>query len=77
MTWKKSTFCSAGACVEVAWERSSFCGNATCVEVAGDGDRVLLRDGKLGDASPVISFSPAEWASFLELAAGVPVPLRS
>lgn len=52
----------------VTWTRSSFCGPGHCVEVAEDGGRVLLRDGKLGDTSPVIEFTRPEWAAFLEVA---------
>lgn len=55
----------------MAWVRSSFCSGGHCVEVAPAGGRVLLRDSKLGDASPVIEFTRAEWAAFLELAAGL------
>lgn len=48
-----------------AWRKSSFCnGAAGCVEVAplADGS-VALRDSK--DAgSPVLVFTPSEWAAF-------------
>lgn len=57
-----------GACVEVAWRRSSYCANGACVEVSTGDGRVLVRDSKLGDESPVIEFTPSEWRSFLVVA---------
>jgi hypothetical protein len=36
-----------------------------CVAVELDGDRVLVTDTKLGAASPVLAFTPLEWASLL------------
>lgn len=50
------------------WVRSSFCSGGQCVEVGegGSGGNVLMRDGKLGDASPLLSFSPQAWAAFLD-----------
>lgn len=78
LTWKRSTACTGGACVEVAWSRSSFCANGACVEVAfskssysggngcvevgHDDGRVLVRDSKNPDAEP-ISFQRTEWMS--------------
>lgn len=64
--WRKPGACTGTAnCVEVAWQRSADCGDSVnCVEVAGDGGNVLVRDGKLGDGSPVLSFNPGEWAAF-------------
>ncbi len=52
------------------WRRSSYCANGACVEVA-DGcstidPRVLVRDGKSGDLSPRLSFTPAAWSTFLD-----------
>lgn len=49
------------------WRKSSFCnGAATCVEVAPlpDGS-VGVRDSKLGDDSPLLSFTPTEWVAFV------------
>ncbi len=54
--------CSSGSCVEVGWV--SACGSGSCVEVSHLGDRVLVRDSKLGEESPVIEFTPAGWRSF-------------
>jgi hypothetical protein len=52
---------------DLRWFKSSHSGgNDTCVEVAlrPEGS-ALLRDGTLGDTSPVLRFSPAAWRSFL------------
>lgn len=34
MTWRKSTRCSGGGCIEIGWRRSTRCGGGECVEVA-------------------------------------------
>lgn len=84
LTWRRSTFCATGACVEVAWTQSSFCSNGACVqigwrrstdcasnaclEVAHADGRVLLRDSKLAE-SPVIEFTPSGWRGFCTVAA--------
>lgn len=51
---------------ELRWRTSSFTDNGTCVEVADlpDGGR-LVRDTKLGDASPVLQYTAAEWRAFV------------
>jgi hypothetical protein len=56
---------------ELRWRTSSFTDNGTCVEVADlpDGAR-LVRDTKLGEASPVLRYTAAEWQAFI---AGVKV----
>jgi hypothetical protein len=46
------------------WRRSSACTSGTCVEVAGADDRILVRDGKKPDATPLV-FTRAEWAAFV------------
>ena len=63
-----SSACSDAACVEVGFTSASACANGSCVEVGAAGDRVLLRDSKLGDASPILEFTPEAWAEFLEFA---------
>jgi hypothetical protein len=48
------------------WRTSSYSNNGTCVEVADlpDGGR-LVRDTKLGEASPVLRYTAAEWRAFI------------
>ena len=65
----KSSFSgpTGGNCVEVGYGKSSFSsGNGgACVE-AGEGacGMIHVRDSKLGDASPVLDFTPDEWDAF-------------
>ena len=60
--WVKSSYSfSNGNCME--WRTSSVCDGGACVEVAPS---VQVRDSKLGDASPIVRFSPAVWQSFTE-----------
>lgn len=48
------------------WTKSSFSGNNNgCVEVACLGEQVFVRDSKLGEGSPVLTFSPHEWSCFV------------
>jgi hypothetical protein len=70
IAWRKSSFSNgASACVEVGrWVTSSYSqGNGNCVAVAGaqDGD-ILVRDTKLGDASPVLRFTSAEFDAWVK-----------
>lgn len=53
------------------WVKSSFStpdGN-NCVETRQVGNMIAMRDGKLGDDSPVLYFTPDEWRAFLAGAA--------
>lgn len=66
--WFKSTKSgNDGQCVEVQWKKSTRSGPYTdnCVEVRTNGDQILVRDSKLGDGSPVLSFTPDEWDAFV------------
>lgn len=48
------------------WRKSSHSAmNGNCVEARSDGERVLVRDSK-NKRGPVLSFTPEEWAAFLE-----------
>ncbi|MFI7534895.1 DUF397 domain-containing protein [Streptosporangium sp. NPDC049376] len=82
--WRKSSLSNAngGQCVEVGvWHKSSLSGNGPdCVEVAtvdatqeqegAAADRLfLVRDSKDSD-SPVLAFTPPEWAGFLDVIKG-------
>lgn len=54
----------------IKWRKSSRCGSSTCVEVAKVGDEYLVRDSKNPQTAP-LTFTPAEWAAFVEgVAAG-------
>ena len=54
------------ACWVLTWRKSRFCNGASaCVEVASVDGSVLLRDSKLGDASPVLRVPVSSWWSFL------------
>lgn len=45
-----------------SWRKSSYsCDSANCVEVAAVDGRVLVRDSKLGNDSPVLTYSTAGW----------------
>jgi hypothetical protein len=51
----------------IAWLRSSRCSiNGSCVEVANLADgRVMVRDGKAAEDSPLLVFSGEEWNAFI------------
>lgn len=50
---------------DVHWEASSRCASGSCVEVARlPAGQVAVRDGKQGDASPVLVFTRSEWDAF-------------
>lgn len=75
LEWRTSSRSNSGACIEaglqdVRWRTSSVCDGGACVEVAPSvqvrAPSVQVRDSKLGDASPIVRFSPAVWQSFTE-----------
>jgi uncharacterized protein DUF397 len=49
------------------WRKATFSGGANggCVEVGTIPGYYGVRDTKLGDASPVLAFTPVEWQAFL------------
>ncbi|TCK20753.1 DUF397 domain-containing protein [Pseudonocardia endophytica] len=54
-----------GAMPAVHFRRSSFCAAGSCVEVAAlPGDEIALRDSK-DDNSPLLRFTPEEWDAFV------------
>lgn len=52
LNWRKSSFCNADACVEVA-----------AIE---DGGGVLVRDSKQQGEGPILHYTPKEWQAFLD-----------
>ncbi|MEV7025138.1 DUF397 domain-containing protein [Kitasatospora sp. NPDC093558] len=71
LTWFKSSHSGdySAACVEIAWRKSTYSGNegGECVEVAEASAAVLVRDSK-DKAGPHLTFSPAAWQAFVDLA---------
>lgn len=48
------------------WIKSSFSeAERECVEIAAVDGWIGMRDSKLGDASPILTFTPAELKAFL------------
>ncbi len=49
------------------WKKSSYSGGngGSCVETRWSSGRREIRDSKLGDASPILSFSPEAVAALL------------
>jgi hypothetical protein len=50
------------------WIKSSRSStNGSCVEIEGNGvGGVKVRDSKLGDQSPILTFTATEWDAFVE-----------
>lgn len=66
--WQRSSYCSEqNGCIEVQIGSVGDCSENGCVEIQGgeDGSDYSVRDGKLGDASPVLRFTRSEWAAFV------------
>ncbi|WP_327682378.1 DUF397 domain-containing protein [Kitasatospora sp. NBC_00458] len=59
---------------KLAWFKSSYSSNegGQCVEVAETTAAVLVRDSK-DKSGPHLTFSPAAWQAFVQLAASVEV----
>jgi hypothetical protein len=53
---------------QLTWRKSSrsTSNGGSCVEVAELPDRVMVRDSKLNDNSPVLAVSRAEWRVFID-----------
>ncbi|WP_275295189.1 DUF397 domain-containing protein [Amycolatopsis sp. La24] len=47
------------------WHKASYSKENACVEVGSVSGLIGVRDTKLGAASPVLVFGPAEWDAFL------------
>lgn len=54
--------------IDSNWKRSTRCDNSgpNCVEVKLAADDVQIRDSKLGDASPVLTFSAEEFRGVVQ-----------
>ncbi len=49
------------------WRKSKFSGSqGSCVEIADSiGGLTLVRDSKLGNASPILTFTSDQWRTFV------------
>ncbi|HYN97772.1 MAG TPA: DUF397 domain-containing protein [Pilimelia sp.] len=47
------------------WRRATRCDHANCVEIAEAQDYVHMRDSKASGSAPVLTFTQAEWRSFI------------
>ncbi|MFI6296797.1 DUF397 domain-containing protein [Nonomuraea sp. NPDC050790] len=62
--WRRATLCNGNsACAEVAWVAAGS-HNGNCLLAGTVGGEVWLRDSKLGDDSPILRFTAAEWEAF-------------
>lgn len=49
------------------WRKSSRSnGQAECVEAGNRENEIVIRDSKLGEASPVLAVTPADWRLFVQ-----------
>lgn len=56
---------------ETPWIKASASGESNqCVEVRSIGDRIEVRDSKLGDRSDVLSLTSSEFAAWMDGAKG-------
>lgn len=60
--------CVQARCMQAEWAKSSHSGSngGGCVETRSRPGTVQVRDSKLGDASPVLSFAPESWQAFVD-----------
>jgi Domain of unknown function (DUF397) len=54
-----------GERAHITWRRSTASADGNCVEVAFASESILVRNSR-DPLGPVLSFSPQEWAAFLE-----------
>lgn len=78
--WKKSSRSNGNGgnnCVQARWTKSTRSNpSGNCVMTKTDGREIQVRDSKLGDASPILSFSFEDWGSFIaEIKRGITCPV--
>ncbi len=47
------------------WHKASYSKENGCIEVGSVPGVIGIRDTKLGAASPILAFDPAEWGAFI------------
>ena len=53
--------------LDEAWRKATKSNNnGACAQVRAAEGMVQLRDSKLGEASPILDFTSAEWSAFLD-----------
>ncbi len=62
-TWRRSTHCHSGGCLETRWKKSSRSGGNGCIEARNTGV-VQVRDSKQ-DNGPILTFTPIRWRQFV------------
>ena len=67
--WKKSSRSNSqgGQCLEARWKKSSRSNGqgGQCVEARAHAGVVQVRDTKLGESSPILDASAADWTAIL------------
>ncbi|SDK59767.1 protein of unknown function [Glycomyces sambucus] len=67
--WKKSSRSNqqGGQCLEARWKKSSRSNSqgGACVEARSHQGVAQVRDTKLGESSPILEASAADWTAFL------------
>ncbi len=59
--------------MNLEWRKSSYSGSngGSCVEVNDNlPSQTLVRDSKLGDESPILTFTPTGWRTFVATVTG-------
>lgn len=65
--WRTATASGINGCVAARWHKADASTvNGNCAEVALCAHGAQVRDSKLGEDSPVLTFTAAEWAAFLD-----------
>lgn len=66
--WQTASYSGKqGNCVQARWQQSTRCSDGGCVEINHAlGEGIHVRDSKLGDDSPILTFTYAEWDAFIK-----------